>query len=151
MCLAQGTMRTRRGEQQQQQQQLGRVAETEGDTHACAKSGKLHVDDTSSCAHVRTHTTIFHLSTYRPTTGPSIRPGPSIRAKQGTILAHGGSTCSNPRTAARSRGQTGRIFAFDPLSSSFATSLPFYLILLEDLDTSPPPNGEEKKIAGTWI
>lgn len=131
MCLPQGTMRTRRGEQQQQ---LGRVAETEGDTHACAKSGKPHVNDTSSCAYVRTYTTIFHLPTYRPTTGPS------IRARQGTILAHGGSTCSNQRAAARSRGQTGRIFAFDPSPSplsAFTTSLPSYLILLEDLGYFP--------------
>lgn len=56
-----------------------------------------------------------HFSTYQPTDLP-----PDLvfaRGRALTILAHSGSTCSNPRAAARSRGRTGRIFAFDPLPS----------------------------------
>lgn len=142
MCLARGTVRTRRDEGNSSNSSNNSVeSQKRRETRMHARRVvEPHVDDISSCAHVRTHTTFFHLPTYRPTTGPSI----TARGR-GTILAHGGSTCSNPRAAARSRGQTGRIFAFDPLPSSFATSLPSYLILLEDLGYFLSPMAKEGK------
>lgn len=98
-----------------------------------------------------------NLQTYQA--GPSIRPGPSFRAGQGTILAHGGSTCSNPRAAARSARTDRKDIRFRPPPLfPRAASLPSYLILLEEIeDTSPPPSplplpdGEEKETAGTWL
>lgn len=65
----------------------------------------------------RTRTIISHLPTYKPTAVYAHRASIIIRPRQSSsILAHGGSTCSNPRAAARfygSQGQTGRIFAFE--------------------------------------
>ena len=129
--------------------------------HACAdcgvESGSLTwtISRFSPCAHVRTHTIPF--STYQPTDLPHLPPdllsvpGSSIlSSEQRTVVARAQIREQLPASSL-SGGQTGRIFAFNPLPFSFTTSLPSYLILLQEIQDILPLYGEEKKIAGTWI
>lgn len=109
----------------------------------------------SFCEHTCVHARTVPFPTYQPAKRISglTRSG---RKEERSILGvlGGSSTCSNPRAAAHSRRQTGRIFAFDPsFMHHFTTFLshspredPERLFSLPRCHRSD----EERKTAGTW-